>query len=355
MSKLDRQLSGACAIMRIRQKSCPPGPWSADAEPFSGFVAPGAFEYSATFKQAVEGTLLEDEYARAILFDYSYRWFYEDGYGKDYQIFNLPESKDSAIQNNSQLDMYLTASMLKYFQQLLIYGDKKQEIKPFNIEKPLWVWVGHSVAGKSKEDSVALSDIARILKFLAEFLKHPDIFQQRIVDLLTKNGAETGLMDDKGYDLFHEAFYHLKQFKNKNNDMTGAIIYDKILRDLFQTSGRGGHLVLERVKGDTGEILLKVSNSTVFFGEINVSGASELCTSLAKNGELTELLEVRAEGNTALPMFDSIKNSFSQPSFFTKSFITYSAIVLLQILPKHTKQILIILHLIIHYYILITL
>ena len=93
--------------------------------------------------------------------------------------------------------------------------------------------------------------------------------------------------------------------------MTGAIIYDKILRDLFQTSGRGGHLVLERVKGDTGEILLKVSNSTVYFGEINVSGASELCTSLAKNGELTELLEVRAEGNTALPMFDSIKNSDS--------------------------------------------
>ena len=270
-----------------------------------------AFEYSATFKQAVEGTLLEDEYARAILFDYSYRWFYEDGYGKDYQIFNLPESKGSAIQNNSQLDMYLTASMLKYFQQLLIYGDKKQEIKPFNIEKPLWVWVGHSVAGKSKEDSVALSDIARILKFLAEFLKHPDIFQQRIVDLLTKNGAETGLMDDKGYDLFHEAFYHLKQFKNKNNDMTGAIIYDKIMRDLFQTSGRGGHLVMERLKGDTGEILLKVSNSTVYFGEINVSGASELCTSLAKNGELTELLEVRAEGNTALPMFDSIKNSDS--------------------------------------------
>ena len=34
---------------------------------------------------------LIDEYGKATLFDYSYRYFYNDGYGKDYQILNLNE------------------------------------------------------------------------------------------------------------------------------------------------------------------------------------------------------------------------------------------------------------------------
>ena len=47
------------------------------------------FEYSATFEQAVKGTNVEDDYAKCVLFDYSYRWFYEDGFGKDYRIANI--------------------------------------------------------------------------------------------------------------------------------------------------------------------------------------------------------------------------------------------------------------------------
>ena len=49
-----------------------------------------SFEYSATFGQAVKGSgPLTDLYAKNILVDYSYRYFYEDGFGKDYQILNL--------------------------------------------------------------------------------------------------------------------------------------------------------------------------------------------------------------------------------------------------------------------------
>lgn len=53
-----------------------------------------SFEYSATFGQAVKGNkALTDLYARSILFDYSYRYFYGDGFGKDYQILNLDEGR----------------------------------------------------------------------------------------------------------------------------------------------------------------------------------------------------------------------------------------------------------------------
>lgn len=37
---------------------------------------------------------IETAYTKNILFDYSYRYFYEDGYGKDYRIFNLPKSHE---------------------------------------------------------------------------------------------------------------------------------------------------------------------------------------------------------------------------------------------------------------------
>ena len=57
-----------------------------------------SFEYSATFGQAVKGDKgLTDVYARNILFDYSYRYFYGDGFGKDYQILNLDDIRGVAL------------------------------------------------------------------------------------------------------------------------------------------------------------------------------------------------------------------------------------------------------------------
>ena len=52
------------------------------------------FEYSATFGQALTAARndpLTIEYGKAIVFDYSYRYFYGDGYGKDFRILNLAE------------------------------------------------------------------------------------------------------------------------------------------------------------------------------------------------------------------------------------------------------------------------
>lgn len=269
-----------------------------------------SFEYSATFKQAVEGTPWENEYARAILFDYSYRWFYEDGYGKDYQIFNLPESPDTKKLDESLLDLYLTGGLLKFYQQLYLYSEHTQELKPYNIEKPLWVWVGHTVGGKTNEDKTALSDVARIVKFLAMFLKHPDQAAASIHKLLTQKGYETGLMDDKENDLFNGAFFFLEILKSAlENDCNN--LYSRILADLFNSPCRGGHLVLERIKGDSGEILLKTSNSETPFGLINVSGAAELCNALKSNPELAELIEVNDDSADDKPKFESVKHSTS--------------------------------------------
>ena len=68
-----------------------------DALSETGFT----FEYSATFGQALAAAnneALLAEYGKAIAFDYSYRYFYNDGYGKDFHILNLQQ--DNAPDQN---------------------------------------------------------------------------------------------------------------------------------------------------------------------------------------------------------------------------------------------------------------
>ena len=81
-----------------------------------------SFEYSATFGQAIaalsgkDRAALLEEYGKATLFDYSYRYFYNDGYGKDYRIMNM-----SSWDDEEKLNMYLTAYLLCLYEQTLSY------------------------------------------------------------------------------------------------------------------------------------------------------------------------------------------------------------------------------------------
>ena len=76
-----------------------------------------SFEYSATFGHILKkDKALINTYSRGILFDYSYRWFYNDGFGKDYTILNLIDDK-----NKHWMNRYLTACLLIFFQQQLLF------------------------------------------------------------------------------------------------------------------------------------------------------------------------------------------------------------------------------------------
>lgn len=226
------------------------------------------FEYSATFKQAVKAAndrALAESYAKAVLFDYSYRYFYADGYGKDYRIFNLP--KDELAHK----DTYLTAALLAFYQQLRMYTEAGKRYAGYNLEKPLWVFVGASVSGrKVDEESVSPSDVAQILDFLARFLAHREAFTTLIDTVLNGNSQQTGLLDAQGRDIFIQSFPYLKSLKH-----SAAQLYADICQRLFHAPG-GGHLVVERVKGDSGELLLKVGEAEQPFGVINVGDAAAL-------------------------------------------------------------------------------
>lgn len=226
------------------------------------------FEYSATFKQAVKAAndrALAESYAKAVLFDYSYRYFYADGYGKDYRIFNLP--KDELAHK----DTYLTAALLAFYQQLRMYTEAGKRYAGYNLEKPLWVFVGASVSGrKVDEESVSPSDVAQILDFLARFMANREAFTTLINTVLNGNSQQTGLLDAQGRDIFIQSFPYLKSLKQ-----SAAQLYADICQRLFHAPG-GGHLVVERVKGDSGELLLKVGEAEQPFGVINVGDAAAL-------------------------------------------------------------------------------
>lgn len=267
-----------------------------------------SFEYSATFEQAVKAANKQDfenSYAKSILFDYSYQWFYEDGFGKDYKILNLPKSFDEVK------SVYLTACLLKYYQQLCIYQNdtRSQNLKPFNIEKPLWVFVGSTVSkakGGSDDERIVATDVAQIIQFIADFLENKEDSCRRIHTIITGCGEDTGLIDGKGNDIFARAFNYLAM------NMNGSVddLYHDILEHLFNNRD-GGQLVLARIKGESGEVALRVGQAENPFGLINVGDAKGLCEHVAEvTSKSGDVLSVK-DSDFSEAMFASVKDSGS--------------------------------------------
>ena len=261
------------------------------------------FEYSATFKQAVKAAndrALAESYAKAVLFDYSYRFFYADGYGKDYRIFNLPRDE------LAHKDAYLTAALLAFYQQLRMFNEAGARYAGYNLEKPLWVFVGANVAGKKVDDEgVSPSDVAQILDFIARFLARRAEAEARIQQVLTGNAQQTGLIDGKGQDIFAQSYPYLKA-----TQPSAAAVYADICQRLFHAPG-GGHLVVERVRGDSGELLLKVGESDTPFGVINVGDALALAQHLKAELQTKHSLAEVRPSEFGEPVFGNLHKATS--------------------------------------------
>ncbi len=240
-----------------------------------------SFEYSATFGQAMKAAGKDDlvqEYARCILFDYSYKFFYKDGYGKEYRILNLSENQA----NDHHRQLYLTACLLAYYQQLRLFQDKQTEFTPFLLEKPLWVFVGKSVTATSQEGKQEVADVVSILQFLDQFAQDQD---ESILNLNLLMSGKTGLVDGRGRDLFANAFPYLTGLA-----MTGEDLYRDVLRCLCNGAVPGSTLHLDNLKGIKGEIGICLGDSD-YFGVINVGADKELLKLCDEAGLSTDELD----------------------------------------------------------------
>lgn len=243
-----------------------------------------AFEYSATFGQAISSQsnaskrrAMLDEYGRATLFDYSYRYFYNDGYGKDYQILNMSEAW-----NDLSVTKYLIACLLGFYEQTRLFIDKKTELAAFQIEKPLAIFVGGSVTANGGLSTQELSDVVYLLKFFQEFISRRN---QSIEIIETLLSGTDGLVDKNNNPIFTRSLRYVRSLRQSADD-----VYDDMLKVIFNSEVSGATLHLDDLKGVDGEIGMRVGNGE-YFGIINVGDSANVVKKCAENGISTMTMD----------------------------------------------------------------
>ena len=233
-----------------------------------------SFEYSATFGQAIAASndkSLAERYQKCIVFDYSYKYFYNDGYGKDYSIINLPDDSDDVKRT-----LYLTACLMTYYQQKKLYLCNRSNFAQFNIENPLLVFVGAKVNAIRTESGRKVSDVVDILLFLKKFIDNDASSSiDNIKQILSGN---TGLLDSRDRNIFRNTFPYLL-----SSGLSPSAIYSDILKTVFNCNSTGATLHIENLRSVDGEIRLRLGDNEPF-GVINVGDALTLLKLCAYNG-----------------------------------------------------------------------
>ena len=217
------------------------------------------FEYSATFGQALAAANnadLVDEYGKAIAFDYSYRYFYGDGYGKNFQILNVRDDKET------QTETLLLANLLSFYEQRRYFTQNTETVRTYGLDSPLWAFVGSKVNAVYTENRRPRSDVLNVIRFLHRFLRNEaDWAIHTIEKILSGN---TGLLDEHKTDVFHNRLTYLKDLRE-----APAQIYTSILNEVFHTEANGA-LQMHDVRNAPGEIALKTTSGSQYFGLIYI-------------------------------------------------------------------------------------
>ena len=255
------------------------------------------FEYSATFGQALAAAKnadLIEEYGKAIAFDYSYRYFYDDGYGKNFRILNVKQ--DEGIQTAT----LLLANLLSFYEQRCYFKQNTEAVRVYGLDSPLWAFVGSSVnAIRGKEKG---SDVLNVIRFLHRFLKNEENWAIHTIEKILNGNS--GLRDENGMDVFENLFNYLKNELNE----TPVQIYTAILNEVFHTDSSGG-LYLCDVRNAPGEIALKTNNGSQYFGLIYI-GDTPAFKKLVKDEDAD--INTDAEDVLTESLFSNI-NTFNSP------------------------------------------
>jgi len=221
------------------------------------------FEYSATFGQALfaaGGDKLTSQYGKNILFDYSYRYFHDDGFGKDFSVSNLTGTVEE-----ERMDLLMTGNLLSFYQQICFFEERRDALRAYRVEKPLLLMLGSTV-------TTTQSDVVKLVGFLHRFIKNErGATVANIKTILTGN---SGFADDAGRDLFRDKFAYIGERRADE-------IYRDILRRVFQAE-TGGALYLRPLKRSRGEVGLKIGENNPYFALIFVGSPKKLCALTAE-------------------------------------------------------------------------
>jgi hypothetical protein len=254
------------------------------------------FEYSATFGQAMTAARNDEmtrDYGKAILFDYSYKYFYGDGFGKDFEVLNLKQETD-----DKQTRTLLLANLLSFFEQKRAFATTADAVVRYHLAEPLWIFVGSTVNTNKQAKE---SDVLTVVRFLDELLRNEHGWVQKTIE--TVLSGKSGLEDETKRDLFVDRFKVLKAWSTDSEKILAAL-----LRSVFHVAESGGRIHVADIKGKAGELGLKAGEALPYFGLIYIGDTSTFKTLI----ETTCKHVTVGDDQIGEALFENIKHSSSR-------------------------------------------
>ena len=141
--------------------------------------------------------------------------------------------------------MLLLGNLLSFYEQQKVFDERRREIRPYNLERPLWVFVGSRVNAVYSEKKRRRSDVLTVVRFLHRVLRNEGGW---VVDAIGKfiDGGETGLETSYREDVFRGKFGYVRE-----SGLSSEEIYREILSGVFHAPSSGG-LRLCGIRGSAG-------------------------------------------------------------------------------------------------------
>ena len=131
-------------------------------------------------------------------------------------------------------------------------------MRPYNLERPLWMFVGSSV-------TTLRSDVLTVARFLHRTLSDAAWATKTIGRLLK---GDSGLTDESGADAFADKYPYLRA---RGRSDAAAVYQDVLERTLHAPSSGGLHIA--DIKGSKDELGLKAAGADAYFGLIYIGDA----------------------------------------------------------------------------------
>lgn len=229
-------------------------------EQFSVEGVPGfEFEYSATFAQIADGDpFFFSDYARCTVFDYGYRRFHDDGFGKSPRSL---VTRDSHAQ-----DVVLAAALVAFWRQVSYFKADPVRTQRYRLSPPLAVFVGQSVTGKSQ-------DVVQVLTFLARFA----------ADAPSAKGLLAKVLD--AASPLQQALFAAQLDLQSERALGTQTLHTQMCADLF---GGQGQLAVRALSKDELGIRLPGAEADRWFGTAYVGDAPKLAEALRTAGVTVE-------------------------------------------------------------------
>ncbi len=217
------------------------------------------FEYSATFAQIADGdAFFFNDYARCTVFDYGYRRFHNDGFGKS--------PRSLVTRDGHAQDVVLTAALVAFWRQVNYFRADAARAQRYRLSAPLAVFVGQSVTGKSQ-------DVVQVLAFLARFAADAPLATELLAKVL-----------DVASPLQQALFSAQLDLQNERALGAGAL-HAQMCADLF---GGQGQLAVRALSKDELGIRLPGAEADRWFGTAYVGDAPKLAEALRTAGVTVE-------------------------------------------------------------------